>query len=114
MTALNLIVLRASDPIALTTFYGLLGVAFTEERHGSGPAHYSAAFGEVVLEIYPKRPGDTPTSGVVLGFSVKNLEGTLLGLNMADGVIISPPVVAQHGRRATITDPAGHKVILVE
>ncbi|MFE7760451.1 glyoxalase/bleomycin resistance/dioxygenase family protein [Streptomyces sp. NPDC057438] len=49
-------------------FYQGLGLRFTAERHGQGPAHHAAVLGDgVVLELYPARPGrqtDAPRLGL--------------------------------------------------
>ena len=39
---LGLLVLRSSCMEAALTFYRALGLSFVEEKHGSGPVHYSS------------------------------------------------------------------------
>ena len=50
---LNLIVLRSPEPVKSVAFYQLLGIGFEQEQHGTGPVHWAAETGSVVLEIYP-------------------------------------------------------------
>lgn len=51
--ALSLIVLRTPDLGPVVDFYGRIGLEFVQEQHGTGPVHYSAQLGRVVLELYP-------------------------------------------------------------
>ena len=50
---LEAVVLRCADIEATRTFYESLGIEVTEERHGTGPKHYSARLGGGVVEFYP-------------------------------------------------------------
>jgi catechol 2,3-dioxygenase-like lactoylglutathione lyase family enzyme len=75
-------------------FYSGLGLSFTTEQHGNGPAHYAAVLtGGTVFEIYPARP-DHPTGALRLGFTV-------------DGTTTTPPLAPG---RHLLTDPDGHTV----
>jgi hypothetical protein len=49
---LGLLVLRTSHMAGMLDFYRAMGLTFAEERHGSGPVHYSSRIGATVLEIY--------------------------------------------------------------
>lgn len=51
----EVLVLRSSDMEQLRTFFEEFGLRFAEEKHGSGPLHFSAQAGSRVLEIYPER-----------------------------------------------------------
>jgi hypothetical protein len=51
--ALALMVLRTSQMETTLAFYRALGFSFVQERHGSGPVHYSTQLGSSVLEIFP-------------------------------------------------------------
>lgn len=57
-------------------FYTALGLAFTAEQHGQGPAHYAAVLGDgTVFELYPSRPGrqtDTLRLGLAVPGSAAN------------------------------------------
>ncbi|MDZ4402959.1 hypothetical protein [Prosthecobacter sp.] len=60
--SLSLLVLRASEPEKLAIFYAHLGMQFVKHRHGSGPEHFSSELGNFGFEIYPLKPGETPTT----------------------------------------------------
>src|SRR5437763_340114 len=66
--AINLLVLRCKDVAATRRFYEQLGLAFTEEKHGTGPQHCSWSSAGFVLELYPT-VGDQAPDNVRLGFS---------------------------------------------
>jgi lactoylglutathione lyase len=74
---LKLIVLRTHRLEELKDFYGMLGIKFTEERHGKGPVHFAGAVGSATLELYPLPKGaPEPDKSIRLGFAVSNL-GTI-------------------------------------
>jgi hypothetical protein len=76
------------------SFYSGLGLNFTDEQHGRGPAHYTAVLaGGTVLEIYPARP-DRETGDLRLGFAV-------------DSATTTPPLAPG---RHLLTDPDGRTV----
>jgi hypothetical protein len=55
---LTLLVLYTPQLGECRDFYAGLGLAFTAEQHGRGPAHYAAVLADgTVLELYPSRPG---------------------------------------------------------
>lgn len=111
---LNLVVLRARDPYALANFYGFLGLVFQSERHGTGPEHLSCETGGGVLEIYPCRSELKNTRAVRLGFTVNDLDSRCVAAAAHNGRLIREPHSTQWGRRATIADPEGHTVDLLE
>ncbi len=84
MTTFSLVVLRTADPQTLLPFYQALGLEFQQERHGSGPLHFSCVMGGVVLEIYPPKKNQTEANVSVpmLGFCVDSLEETLVRLRV--------------------------------
>ncbi|HEX9998086.1 MAG TPA: VOC family protein [Abditibacterium sp.] len=111
----SLLVLRSSNPDALLPFYNALGLEFQSEQHGSGPIHFSCEIGEVVLEIYPPKKGQTDAeiSGPMLGFRVDSLEKTLETLR-ALGVEIPVIKTADWGRFCNVRDFDGRTVQLSE
>jgi lactoylglutathione lyase len=111
---LNLIVIRAHDPVRLSRFYRLLGLPFVREKHGNGPEHYCCSEGEVLIEIYPLGPDDADTTTVHLGFAVGSLEQTLAAAMVGGATMVSGPELTQWGRRAVFRDPEGHAVGLLE
>lgn len=66
--ALNLLVLRCRDIEDTRQFYETLGIRFRQEQHGTGPVHYAAELGGLVLEPYPtKGEPDNTRLGFKLG-----------------------------------------------
>jgi predicted enzyme related to lactoylglutathione lyase len=112
-TALNLVVIRSTDLDRAARCYSALGVRLTRERHGTGPEHLAGQVGSVVLEIYPDG-GRGATTGVRLGFRVRDVAAVVCALPKAGGSIISPPQDSAWGLRAVAADPDGHRVELVE
>ena len=115
---LGLLVLRSSQIEASLTFYRALGLAFAEEKHGSGPVHYSSRVGATVIEIYPglvQEPLNYRGSGAtLLGFSVASLDAILDALKQIDTPILTAPMVSAWGRRVVVQDPDGRAVELNE
>lgn len=90
----TLLVLYSPRLEACRLFYGSLGLDFTEERHGNGPAHYAAVLaGGVVFELYPARP-ERRTDALRLGLVV-------------DGAAATQPLAPG---RHVLTDPDGRAV----
>jgi predicted enzyme related to lactoylglutathione lyase len=112
-TALNLVVIRSTDLDRAARFYSALGVRLTRERHGTGPAHLAGQVGSVILEIYPDGSRGA-TTGVRLGFRVRDLAAVVRVVPEAGGSIISPPQESPWGLRAVAADPDGHRIELVE
>lgn len=111
---LNLLVLRARDPQGLADFYGSLGLNFSLEKHGAGPEHMACDLGAGIFEIYPCSDKQNNTRSVRLGFSVDNLDARCLSVRASHGRLLRGPYDTAWGRRATIQDPEGHTVDLVE
>ena len=99
--ALNLLVLKSPSPGELAAFYGTVGLVFTSERHGDGPAHFAALLaGSGAIEIYPTAaPGRT-----TFGLSVASREDFRLKWLAAGG---------RTGTQAgVLIDPEGNVVIV--
>jgi hypothetical protein len=109
--SLSLLVIQAKNVEAAKDFYTLLGLEFAAEQHGTGPHHYAATLGPLVLEIYPCK-ADSPRAPLRLGFDVPALEGTLNLLRRRGAKIISEPKDSPWGRRAVVEDPDGNRVEL--
>jgi predicted enzyme related to lactoylglutathione lyase len=112
--SLNLLVLRAEDPERLCEFYAALGLSFVREQHGKGPVHHASQIGGLVFEIYPRGKDEPPTIGARIGFNVPSLDAALYALNGQNASVLNGPITTARGRRATVRDPEGHKVELVE
>jgi lactoylglutathione lyase len=111
--ALNLVVLRSTDLDRAARFYGLLGLAFVRERHGSGPEHLACQLGTAVLEIYPQAEG-THTTATRVGFRVPSVADAVAAVRDAGAVVISPPKDSPWGCRAVLADPDGHRIEITE
>jgi catechol 2,3-dioxygenase-like lactoylglutathione lyase family enzyme len=110
---LNLVVLRSADLERAAGFYGLLGLKFIREQHGSGPEHLACCLGGVVLEIYPN-PGSGDQTLVRIGLSVPSVEDAVRAVRDGAGVFLTPPNESPWGKRAVVADPDGHRVELIE
>jgi predicted enzyme related to lactoylglutathione lyase len=115
---LGLIVLRSGDLVASLAFYRAIGLSFVEERHGSGPVHYSCQSGTTVIEIYPEtaqQPQDYQGGGAtLLDFNVKSLDAVLERMKPLDVPVLKSPKSSTWGRRAVVQDPDGRAVELNE
>jgi catechol 2,3-dioxygenase-like lactoylglutathione lyase family enzyme len=98
---LSLLVLRCSDLAASRAFYEALGLEFRDEKHGTGPEHFSCRVGALVLELYPV--SDPPSSLERLGFRVLDVESVTKAAVLAGGRLERPGV---------LLDPDGRKVEL--
>lgn len=109
--ALNLLVLRSSDLEKSVGFYNLLGLSFVEEKHDSGPKHYSSQIGQLVFELYPLGEKD-PTHHIRLGFVFDSVDETLLWLESES--IVHSAEDTDRGRLAVVNDPDGHIIELLQ
>jgi len=112
-TRLSLVVLRAEDVERARRFYEALGATFAAERHGAGPEHYAAPWGDAVLEIYPAAT-ERPPEAVRLGFRVPSIDAALETLRILNAEIVTPARESPWGRRAVVRDPDGRMVELTE
>ena len=98
---LSLIVLRATNPEALASFYALVVIPMTSEQHSDGPIHYAGSFGGGALEIYPaKNDGpikvteDEIAAGTMaIDFLTRN-RLTVIVQNITDATAGTPPKLA--------------------
>src|SRR5205085_3796765 len=99
--ALNLVVLRSADLDRAASFYGLLGLTFVRERHGSGPEHLACQLGSVALELYPQADS-TSTAATRVGFRVSSVAAAVAAVRDAGAVVLSPPKDSPWGCRAVL------------
>jgi predicted enzyme related to lactoylglutathione lyase len=115
---LGLLVLRSSQMEASLAFYHAIGLSFVEEKHGSGPIHYSCRVGASVIEIYPgsaREPQNHQESGAtLLGFNVSSLDTVLDTLKQIGAPVLTDPKMSAWGRRAVVQDPDGRAVELLQ
>jgi lactoylglutathione lyase len=102
---LSSLVLYTPDLLKTVTFYSKIGINFTEEKHGSGPTHYSAILGEnqFLFEIYP---GNKPPR---LGFKVKSVKEVIIKCKEL-GIPPNPIKESKFGKFITIEDPTGRTI----
>ncbi len=110
---LNLVVIAARDLEATKDFYGLLGLDFSAEQHGSGPRHYAASSGSTTFEIYPCDKAEF-RNPVRIGFQVPVIDHTIEAIRQAGAKIVSMPKDSPWGRRAVVEDPEGNRVELAQ
>jgi catechol 2,3-dioxygenase-like lactoylglutathione lyase family enzyme len=107
---LTLLVLKTHDLDRLRRFYEALGLHFSPERHGAGPAHLAARVGETVLELYPLS-GDAPADATTrLGFCLADLDAALARLSALAAE--APRAPASPPGRVVVRDPDGRAVEL--
>ena len=108
--AVNLLVLCCMDIEVTRRFYEQLGLAFVEEKHGSGPRHCVSESGGFVLELYPAAEGQTPDN-VRIGFStpfLADLSGNLR--HSLDVNVVKQPHATADRLVMLLQDPDGRKV----
>jgi len=106
----NLLVLRCKDIEVTRRFYEQLGLAFVEEKHGSGPQHYAWASGNFVLELYTAAEGQAPDN-VRIGFSIPLLADLAGDLRHNSSVtIVKQPYATADRLVMLLQDPDGRKV----
>lgn len=111
---LNLVVLNSANMDASLAFYKALGLMLVSERHGNGPEHFAAVCeGGLVFELYPASV-IRPVSAIRLGFSVTSIDRALASIANIGGEVALPPKNGKWGLRATLVDPDGNKVDLVQ
>ena len=110
--AVNLLVLRCKDIEATRRFYERLGLAFVEEKHGTGPQHYAWESDGFVLELYPAAEGQPPDN-VRIGFSTHLLADLAGDLRHSSGVnVVKQPYATADRLVMLLQDPDGRKVEL--
>jgi catechol 2,3-dioxygenase-like lactoylglutathione lyase family enzyme len=116
--SLGLLVIRTADVARTLSFYCALGLDFVEEKHGSGPTHFSCYLGGMILEIYPGQPGSAPermqAGATLLGFRVASIDHVVSALARWSTPVLSGPTRDIWGRRVVVEDPDGRAVELRE
>ena len=107
MPMLTLVVIRCRDLEHSRRFYEALGLAFSPEQHGAGPAHYSTQLGTTVLELYPS---SAAASGVHLGFGVPDVMVAVDAVRAIGGRVDREP--SADAKTALVRDPDNNPVEL--
>lgn len=111
---LSLLVLKTHHVERLFPFYAALGIAFAEERHGTGPLHHAGHVGPTLLEIYPLPADATSDATTRLGFAVEDVDATVEQLRALGATVRGEPKQTPFGYRAIVADPDGRPVEIVE
>jgi len=112
--SLKLLVLKTHHVDVLRAFYEVIGMSLCEEQHGSGPVHYSAKLGDVVLEIYPLAEGGQADTTSRIGFAVDDLGYVLETLWRRELAPITKARETEWGLRSVVRDPDGRAVELYQ
>lgn len=97
---ITLVVLYVADLDASRRFYSLIGLDFTEERHGGGLVHHAATLPTgIVLELYPA--GDGTVTRTRVGFAVRDRAAVAAALRAAGFTV---------KRQSLAIDPDGNRV----
>ena len=112
--SLTLLVLKTRQVDRVRTFYEVLGITFTEERHGSGPRHHAGRVGDVVKEVYLLPEGVAVDTSTRLGFTVGDLAKVVQALQVAGTLMAKEPTQTTWGRQAVVKDPDGRSVELTQ
>src|SRR5205807_1783480 len=103
---------------AALAFYGALGLVFSQEQHGTGPVHYSCELNGTVIELYPGTAKGSIArhagGATMLGFTVDSLDEVLSTLEQTGARRLRAIESSACGRTATVEDPDGRAVRLLE
>ncbi len=108
----DLIVIRSDNMEKAAEFYAALGLSLIRHSHPPCGEHFSSTGSGCVFEICARRENQAPTTSVVLGFKVADLDLAVQAALQHGGTLRRAPEVAEWGRMATIRDLDGHTVIL--
>lgn len=104
---------HSADPSTTAAFYTQFGIAFVEERLGSGPIHYAFQDGSLTVELYPTTKSTAPGGvGTVIGFEVDDIEQANSIVEVNDIEITEKLKTTAMGRRVIVRDPDGRHVFL--
>lgn len=101
-----LLVFRTGQMEAMVAFYRTIGLEFRLEQHGSGPLHYAADVGGMVLELYPRpaESGGGCADATMAGLRVVSVDATVNALRRLGARVVTEPRDGPWGRRALVAD----------
>ena len=108
-----LLVIKTNQPEKQKTFYENFDLIFQKEKHGKGPAHFSALIKDqdIVFEIYPlPKSQPLPDSTTRLGFRVDNLRKTIEAILEIGGEIKNEIRETNFGKFTVVKDFDGRSV----
>lgn len=111
---LGLLVIYSPDMQRSVEFYQSLGLQFEQHSHPPCGDHFATLGDGCTLEIYPRRTGEQGPSPMTFGFHVSCVETAAKAAATTGGTITREPYLADWGRSATVTDPDGNRVLLMQ
>ena len=100
---MNLIIIYTPNIFEVKRFYEIIGLEFKEEKHGTGPTHYSSTTNDgLVLEIYPR----LQSSNERFGFELYNLRAVV--------EMLSSYHITEFSNYVVVRDPDNRQVHLSE
>jgi predicted enzyme related to lactoylglutathione lyase len=111
---LGLLVIYSKDIERSVEFYRSLELRF--ERHSHPPCgdHFATIDGDCVFEICQSDTGQQAPAPMTFGFHVSSVEQAIERATANGGILKRSPYSAEWGRSATVADPDGHYVLLME
>lgn len=111
---LGLLVIYSQDMNRSVEFYRSLGLQFEQHSHSPCGDHFASIDDGCVFEICQSKKEKQATSPMTFGFHVTCVEQAVKEAAIRGGTIKREPHVAEWGRSATVTDPDGNSVLLME
>lgn len=111
---LGLLVVYTSDKDRSVNFYRSLGLRFEEHTHPPCGDHFSSIGNDCVFEICQLPEGRGFAAPMTFGFLVSSVDEALSKAKAGGGRVKREPHSASWGLSATVTDPDGHIVLLME
>lgn len=111
---LGLLVIYSQDMQKSVEFYKSLGLQFENHCHPPCGEHFATIDDGCVFEICQSRKAPGHTSPMTFGFHVSCVDRAVKKAATKGGAIKREPHVADWGRSATVTDPDGNYVLLME
>lgn len=111
---LALLVIHANDMQKSVEFYRSLGLRFERHSHPPCGVHFATVDGNCVFEICQRRQDRPPHSPITFGFNVSSVEDAVNEARASGGTVKREPHGAEWGRSATLADPDGNCVLLME
>ncbi|MBS0204903.1 MAG: VOC family protein [Planctomycetes bacterium] len=113
-SSLGLLVVYASDMERSATFYRSLGLCFERHTHPPCGDHFASIGDGCVFEICQLRKGQTAIGPMTFGFHVTSVDQAVIEAKENGGTVRREPHLAAWGRSASVIDPDGHHVLLME
>jgi predicted enzyme related to lactoylglutathione lyase len=113
-SSLGLLVIRSDDLERAAEFYSAIGLQLVKHSHPPCGVHYSTTNSPCVFEICQREEGQSPTTSVFFGINVESIDNALRLVPDKGGRIKAAAKDSDWGRMATVSDPDGHSLMLIE